>query len=496
MNLCVAIRTNRNCIFFFLSDNEDDNIRNIISLAKDKTILSLADSQYVKTTIYCHARYNGPNRVVEDLAVRKRLHVEIIDSSHLAVELLKSRSCDQPVRVVCRSETYPITVTSPLNCLIVGFGEVGRDSFRFLYEFGSFIKADKGKFIECKPRITAIDSKMNELDGPFVANIPSIDFFGDDFRLKTMDCNSVEFYNEELSPEKCRELNYIILALGDDDINISLATNLFNRIRRFRADMSHLIIMVRCIKDEKYEMMQKIADHYNRGCGPENLHVIRLFGNPKEIYSYDTIIRDKLTRKGITFMESYQRLRGENETWKSRREKLSGFDKYKPGTIVCPNIDKLRRLHRQENQDMANALHSGTKLWLLQEALGKSYNWESFTLRLFNTDGSPAMLGEMDSIHYPHLSAEENDIMLYLAMLEHARWNSAHEILGYKVAAKCDERTLLHNCLRPWDELDNESIRSSTADWVCDYKSYDYSTVNTSIALSRNELGKIPEYDD
>lgn len=483
---------------FFLSDNEDNNIRSLINLAKDKTILSVADDKGVPEKIYCHARYNGPNRVVEDLAVRKGLDVEIVDSSHLAVELLKSKAADQPVRVASLSEEYPTTVTRPIEALIVGFGEVGRDAFRFIYEFGTFIQVCDGEAKTAKPRITAIDSKMDTLDGAFEANTPAISY-GGEIALKQIDCHSVRFYDSVLTKELCQTINYIVLALGDDDQNIALATNIFNRIRRYRESMSGLIIMVRCVKDEKREMMEKIADHYNKGCGDGDIHVIRLFGNPKEIYSYDTIIRDSLTRKGIAFMENYQNIRCENDTWAKRRERLTGISVRNAGEIIYPNIDNLRKLRRQESQDLANALHTATKMWLLQQAFGAAYDWNDFINRIFDISGSPTISGEMAAITYPHLTTAENRVMLYLAMLEHARWNAAHELLGYNrndTTAKCDEKTLLHNCLKDWDELDGESHKASSPDWKCDYKSYDFSVVNTSVALTRDELGKITRYDN
>lgn len=481
---------------FFLSENEDNNISNLINLAKDAVILSVAHNDVIEERIYCHARYTGANRAIEDLAARKGINVEIVDSSHLAVELLKAKKIDQPVRVAQLSGKHPTSVEHPIESLIVGFGEVGRDAFRFIYEFGTFITFINNRPKIAYPKITAIDSRMKELNGAFLSNAPAIKPQDGKIEFKQMDCNSVTFFSSELSKEKCKSLNYIVLALGDDDQNMTLAVDIFNRIRRYREDMSHLIIMVRSLRDDKYEMMQKIADHYNKGCGVNNLNIIRLFGSPKEIYSYKTIIRDSLTKKGMRFMENYLRLRNEKYSWKKRREKLSGIFASKEGESGLPNIDKLRTLRRQESQDLANALHSETKMWLLHQALGKDCDWDSFLCRLFDIDGIPSMLGSKTGIHYPHLSARENEIMLNLAMLEHARWNSAHEILGYEAnseGCKCDECKMTHNCLVNWEDLDAASERASTPDWECDYKIYDFGVVNTSIALSKELNNSVVE---
>lgn len=480
---------------FFLSDNEDNNIRSLVNLAKDETIRSVAENKEIKDKIYCHARFNGPNRVVEDIAVRKCLNVEIIDSSHIAVELLKLDYMNQPVRVAHISKDVPTTVTEPIRSLIVGFGEVGRDAFRFLYEFGTFMSYDreKEKLNICRPEITATDSQMHKLKGIFVTHLPALKF-GTSLDLIGLDYNNVNFWEKLLSEEKCRIINYIVLALGNDDENIALAVNIFNHIRRYREDMSSLIIMVRCIKEEKVELLQKIADHYNRGCDDGKNEVIRIFGNPKYIYSYNTIIRDELTRQGMQFKDNYSRIRNEKETWQERHDRYTGILEHKPGELVVPVIDDLQSLRRKESQDMANALHTATKMWLLEKALGKNYNWSNFILRFFDNNGNSSIVGKFESLYYPSLSVEENIIMHNLAQLEHARWMAAHELLGYSIntiQASCNERKRQHNCLTVWENLDEESVKASCPGYDCDYKSYDYSVVDTSIAILGAKLGKL-----
>ena len=50
-----------------------------------------------------------------------------------------------------------------------------------------------------------------------------------------------------------------------------------------------------------------------------------------------------------------------------------------------------------------------------------------------------------------------------LAVTEHLRWNAAHEMMGYKgdkKASSCDDLKKTHNCLVPWEDLDEVSRRS------------------------------------
>lgn len=488
---------------FFLSNDEDANIAALKNLARDTTVRRFAagSDRHQRVALYCHARANSANKVLEDIGLTHNLDVKIIDSSHLAVEMVKAKPEFQPVRVATFSESCLELAAEPLHALVVGFGEVGRDAFRFLYEFGTFIGLSDGKPTTFRPHITAVDSRMDVLAGPFMAGTPAISY-GDSLALKKMDTDSREFYDKVLSEANCRSLNYIVLALGDDDANISLAISIFNRIRRVRENLDNLIIMVRCTSDDKLDMMQRIAEHYNRGCGDRELKIINIFGNPRGIYDYCIVIRDSLLNEAKEYLDRYNLLNGGGKTWEQRRKGLTGADEPEQGKEVYPQIDSLRELHRKESQDMANAKHKETKLWLLRKALGDTTP-EDFAALYFDADGIKANVeGRGAGIRFPGLDAIDrgNEIVLHLAMLEHARWNAAHELLGYTVNnddTTCDERTMRHNCLRDWTELDNESKRKNESDKAkgkagdCDYKIYDFGVVSTSLSLEvrpRNTL--------
>ncbi|MDE6265437.1 MAG: hypothetical protein K2M11_09895 [Paramuribaculum sp.] len=460
---------------FFMDEDEDKNIRNIMALAQDVTMAEVAEKstrkeadEEMKHTIYCHARYNGPNKVIQDVAVNKKLEVRLVDSSHIAVELLKKDPECHPVKVVKLSETNPATVESPLNTLIVGFGEVGRYAFRFLYEFGSFVgsnstdtEAFKSPF-ECR----IADIGINGMKGIFKEAMPSIfgrtSYSTDKISFHSVDYNSDEFYADVLDEQYIRNLNYVVISIGDNDAAIALAARIFNRARRLGNDLSRLRIFVRCTSDDKAEKMQKIADHYNYGYGEgkNNIPVIRIFGQPKQTYTFDLVVNNSLIKLAKEYFNNYRELLPENnDDWETRRKKCTS------GEVA--DIDKLSSLRRKEGQDVANALHGATKLYILKSVMQENTDWSAFYNRCFI---------EKDKGDFK----EEKQIILRLAMLEHLRWNSAHELLGYRfndAATCCDERTKLHNCLCSWQQLDVQHKLTGT-----DYKKYDFIVVKTSIA--------------
>ena len=471
---------------FFMGEDEDRNIRNISALAKDITLTEAAAAPGLRHCIYCHSRYNGPNRVIEDIALRRRLNVRIVDSSHLAVEILKQDSAHHPVNVVEFSTDRPATAASPLKTLIVGFGEVGRDAFRFLYEFGAFgdssAPGHRSPF-EC----VIADGKLDSIKGAFMASMPAIFHRGKDnphIRLLPVDSDSAEFYTDVLTDDFCREVNYIVISINDSDEAIALATSIFSRVRRVRADLSHLRIYVRCTDDAKAGYARNIADLYNfgYGAGPANTPVIHIFGQPSHTYTYDLVVSDRLIEEGKRFHERYRLLSGEGKTWDERRAAL---------TRHPSDLDNIRRLRRQESQSLANALHAGTKMALLRQAIGVSAD---FYDRYFRPDGSVNTEGHFIDIRYPGLTSLENTVIRHLAMLEHLRWTAAHELMGYMPdddSPECDERTMSHGCICPWDTLDTRSRQRNDLnhrkgeDWTCDYKKYDFGVVDTTIALAR-----------
>ena len=449
---------------FFMGDDEELNIRNIIALAKDSTISRIAADRRVKHRVYCHARYNGPNRVIQDVALNKHISLKIVDSSHMAV------------------------VSSPLKALIVGFGEVGRDAFRFLYEFGSFPgdKSTDADAVKSPVEYVIADKNLADIQGTLKASMPGVFYNGasrDIIRMEAVDYNSDRFNAGVLSDDFLAGLNYVVISIGDNDEAIALATRIFNRVRRLREDLSDLRIFVRCTDDNKVEAIRKVADHYNFGYGKgtDNIPVIRIFGQPGLTYTYDLVVSDRLTGIARKFHEEYRRLSGEGKSWDERHSEMTDTG--------VPHIDKLRKLRRQESQDMANAFHCATKTYILRRAMGAEVDWQSFCLRYFSADGTAKVTGSRTAIRYPDLSPAENRIILRLAMLEHLRWNAAHELLGYRFnehGTCCDERTMMHNCLCPWNRLDAKS--DEVTGWDCDYKRYDFCVVDTSIALSKDRL--------
>ena len=519
----------------FLSESVEDNMHGMATLLRDKTIKAVNDSMVFergqKLCIYCHARRNSLNRVIEDIAVKRGIEVSIVDSAHLAIELLKDDVTLHPVSLVDIDRQHnPSTVTSPFYSLVVGFSQVGRDALRFLYEFGAFV--DSSSTPEHSRRspfhCVAVDRDMDCLSSSFTVFAPSVmaqrNADGSPLvELLSADCNHTDFLPKVVGP-MCQQLNYVVIAIGDDELGMKLAVRIFSYVRMHRQDLSRLRILVCSYDPNKEKFLWQIAKHYNEGynndcdrCGKPGLktkEVIIPFGQRDRIYSYRMIIDDDLVVKGQEFQHGYATMKGETEFWADRHKILTGAAEYrkdengkwikdengKKVVFTVPtdqrktSLDNLRSLRRKERQDIANAQHASTKLCLLRKTLGDNYDWQSFLDHYFTPDRKPDCVGSLDRITYPCLSDRENSVVLNLAQLEHLRWNASHELLGYipplsETLHSCDERTCEHNCLVAWEELDRKSRDTTSAEgWKADYKAYDFGVVDNSILLYAKEL--------
>ncbi|MCR4921229.1 MAG: hypothetical protein K5945_05915 [Bacteroidaceae bacterium] len=508
---------------FFLDENEDENIRAVSTLAQDATIN--AGIGKITQQFYCHARRNGLNRVVEDVAVKRGLDVRIVDSAHLAVELLKEDDRNHPVCVLETDPDNPTTVKSAFHSLIVGFDEAGQDAFNFLYEFGAFVYSSASPTNERRSpfHCTIVDRNMELLEGYFHAFAPAVAEKGASdnvfIQMKQCDCRSEMFYSL-LDEDFRKHINYVVIAVGNDEVGMTCAIRLFNLVRQSRPDLSRLRIYVRSYEPDKQDYMQKIAAHYNEGYNNDFRNqlssvereyyvpqdIIIPFGQMEQIYTYDMVVGERFVKEGKVFMEGYAKLKHETEMWDDRRQLLLGYkekakdehgNKYIrdiPVEARRVSLDNIRSLRRKEIQDMANALHAGTKLQLLRMAFGADYDWAGFLGRYFEADGkTPRCEGKYNGIVYPRLTPRERDAVLNLARLEHLRWNASHELLGYVKAAadahRCDERQRTHNCLRPWQELEAESIAVTKSEgWDADYQSYDFGVVDITLILHKGRL--------
>lgn len=468
---------------FFLSEERENNVRSTAILAQD----DLIGSKEFQTTIYCHARRNTINRVIEDLGLgsERRIEVKILDSSHLAIEQLKRDVNNHPVNYVSVDKIdgkNPGSVTSEFVSLVMGFGETGQEAVEFLYEYGAFVAEDASQEKSTRSPFSCyvLDSDMEKLEGHFTSESPGVfckkcqeENEKALIRFYPFDYRSNGLFTKVLS-KIAEKLNYVVVAIGDDEENMTAAVEILRYVRKKRGNLDNFRIYVRAYEKGSFKHLSDIASHYNRRLrkkDDENLEKIVLFGQNEKIYTYDLVVKNKYLEEGKKYYDTYRQLNdpSNKETWEERHNRILHSESR-------TKWERLSEIKRKEGQDLSNALHKCTKIRLLEKTVGTE-NAKDLALRALEQ-----RTGHQTGITYPCLSPSENLLMLNLAMCEHLRWNAAHEILGYENTEsdehKCNELTKKHNCLKDWQYLDEESRECG-----CDYKEYDFGVVNTSFSL-------------
>lgn len=462
--------------WFFLSDDENYNLNAALKVMKDKPL-----SSKNQLTVYVHAFNGKMNDIYNHYSLFNAKNEEfnaklkLIDSSYLSVMSLKMNEDleAQPINYV-EIEEGTATVSSPsFNALIIGFNETGQEAFKFLYEFASFVDTNDGKV---PFRCTAIDKAINTISGHFQDNIKSV-IDDKELTLVQADVES-HLYWQTVKP-LLDSLNYVVIAVNDDNLAVQTAVNLYEAVVRERQNTAyHFSIYVRCNNEANYAKMSdmlRILNDNNSNFGA----TIKIFGDPKSIYTYDMIIGDTILEQAKEFHKVYEDKnidKGEKDNkskevlWEESFGKEALPNALTKARKDDPNVSEwfvAKDMIRKMNQDISNSMHMYTKRCLLGL---NSQNYKKYKTIVDSRVGK--------IISYSLADKEYLTKLHNVAKCEHLRWESAHKLLGY-TKPDTKNKSLLkkyHTDMIPWSEL-NETTQS-----------YDCNVVDTTIRMYYREM--------
>lgn len=446
--------------FYFLSDDEAQNIAGALNLQQDKT-LSLKGEDDI--TIYVHARRDANNEVFDHYSQyddTQRIKIKLVDSAFLSIASLKEEDRVLPVNCVDVDKATGL-VKSPFTALIVGFGGTGQEAFKFLYEYAAFVGMDKKKSpFKCY----AMDEKMNRIAGLVREKMPAIR--ENELEMIQTAVDSDLFW-EKVKSIIC-DLNYVVIALNNDALGLSLAVNLFKYALKYRLDgTSKLKIMVRCYDSSSEKRMTEVVDNLNNSIGDDKIEMV-LYGQERELYRCSTILSDETLKDAKEFNRIYEdsTLLAE-EQWKKN---------FANGEIVkIMNKKNISRYHaiydinRRVAQNMSNSLHNKTKLILM------GLNGGDCVDRLKHYYDVVASR-EKSTIRYKMANEADAELLWNMALVEHERWIASHKLMGYSYGEKDNYEQKHHHCICPLDELDEMT------------QSYDCNVVDTTIKMEYEKV--------
>lgn len=437
--------------FFILTDDEDANLKAALNMLNHNVCKNK------KFKIYCSARKTKLNRLIEET---KDKHLKFIDDSRTSITQLKMDHDKgrHPIDYVDIDKERGI-VTSEFKALIVGFGTTGQDALRFLYEFSAFTGIDQKK---SPVQLHVVDCNMDQLKGGFYQEVPGMSMLeGKEIFLHNLNFNSMEF--NQFLDANINDLNYVIIATGNDEQNIEFASAIMERVFSQRKEKAHhLKVFVRMYSEANRIKFNSAINVYAQFCENENYLPLEFFGDTKTLYTRDVIIDNRYEQQAKEFYKAYCKATSSSESWEERADK----EKDKLGGIYG-----MRSLRRKEGQDKANCQHCYTK----QQLLNLENRNEPLELPEWT---------ETESI-LDHEGATENHwlVCLYnVAICEHLRWNASHLMMGYvpmtadvkkRFDDTCDERTKQHTYIVDWNQL------------PCGTQGYDYCVVKTTVQIAK-----------
>ncbi len=399
--------------FYLLSDDGKTNIAGYIALNKIKAYKD-KDAHF---ECYCHARKNHINAALF-MASELKGRSHLIDSSLLAIQSLRNDPKSQPVNFVEHEDGL---VTHPFTALVIGFGETGRDALRFLYEYGCFIKSviEKGidKDIEAdiiteqEKHIHVVDEKLSLLKADFLAGAHTL---SDDSSIEWLDRST---HSEEFTARLnniIKDLNYVVIAVKDDDEAISIAVRICKlaRIKCHLRDGKKLGIFVRLREKNNYELLAHLKDTN------ESIS-IHPFGKNGKIFNYENITTETVEEQAKRFYFEYSKKSAEIEDNIERMEELS---------VSSPEREWQRRRcnafsieNEVQDRPVSLCLRKARSIDLFyKEEQDRSNAYHIYTKRILA--GSYMSLSDEDK-------ARLIDILGYC---EHVRWNAKMKLMNFE----------------------------------------------------------------
>lgn len=448
--------------YFFLSDEEKENLQavTVLQTIQKKEI----DHKYSSFYCYCHARKSQNNTsMLNDGKLAFMVH--IIDTSNLAVLDLKRDNRYHPVNFV-EKDTNTGTVKSAFTGMVIGFGETGRDAFRFLYEFSSFTKDNQGN--PSAKKIHVIDKDIDDLKAEFLVEAPALKNNSEIEWWNVKSTHSAGYWDKLKSV--IQELNYIVISVKDDEEAVDIATSIFEYAYRYRDNFNRFKIFVRLRNSMHEDFLRKHKEFFN---------VIVPFGSVMDAFSYETINKDVLEKAAKRFMYRYDILYG---------AKFDAIENGNEEEYADEAWLKRRKVYLEET-DAVKRKESEIKIWYKEEQ-DRSNVWHIYTkIALVNEDVTPESL-QLDS---------NKQLLQNLSDCEHLRWNAKMELLGFEPATsediKKEEEKSKDKQRNPWRSLklrrhecivDCLTLHSNPV--LAETIPYDESAVKLSLEM-RDEIG-------
>ena len=409
------------CRMFFLSDNEDYNIQMSLKVIQEIRRLKLVPREL---NLYVNADQEELVELFAENIGELNVDVHILNRAKLAaLELIT----DHPPVDVLDIDTTQALALSDFNLMVVGFGKMGQAALSMLIEHGQFV----GSHFQA----TVIDKEMDGKAGFFQYNYPGLKNYSIEYQEAAV--NSTRFF--ELLQEKLEGLNYMVVALGEDELNVKTALELSRYISREKKQGKVKILTdVYNIRDYSY-MLQPGA------C----LEQMELYGSNEHLFSEDIIVNESRERTAQKIHNYYNALQ--------KAEKQMSWKQLSP---------------IKKRTNISAAAHIYTKLKLAGLTLADFEKWTS----------EAEYVAALGKERFENLSRGEH--LHWMATLFTHEWDVWKlEDIPEQASVNKDEKHKRHACLVDWEALPEVERRFGEP-----YQEYDRDSVRNIWILAKERL--------
>ncbi len=397
--------------FCLINNEEDENLK-----LAEALITGLYDSKKSKIIVNTFIESGTGVKFLESVLKTKR-------NENTRLEL----RCIDEIALFCNYLIYkhPLYDTKGngknISVAIIGCGRTGMRMLKTVYWAGQI----DGYSL----KIRVYDKDAEKIKQEFYRQCPGlkkekkIDFI-------EADVNTLDFQDKLLKAGNSADATYVVVAMGDDQLNLSVSDDIYKTFRKSREfndeNMPEIFTRVRS--------EAKTSPYFNAADFIKNRN-INLFGTTESIFSNTTLFNSELENMAFAVHLAYWERLGVDESSKEYKEVYRDF--------------KTSEYDRRSS--MAAALHIPAKLCMCEA--------------IKNT-GKDILTDENIAVFAKQLK-EEKGLFDRLVFNEHDRWNAFMLSEGYDRATidemmlyskftkeHKDEGAMLHPCITDWESLD------------------------------------------
>ena len=319
------------------------------------------------------------------------------------------------------------------SAMIIGYGTVGKHALNHLIMNGQFVTQNEDNN-KMQATVIDLDNKIHAMEKQFFLDCPGIDICCDIEFKGFSDIRNEKFSSYILNDVRFNNLDYIVIALGNNKDNMEIARYIRSLFKeRYKDDNKDPIIMV-SERNEKMHNNQIDEKTYTFGCRDD-------------IYTHKEFINENSDRLAKAVHKLYMELESSGTPWGKlgliRKELNRASADFIPAMLYLAY--RLTGDNFKENYLLENGFFSFKKI------TGKE-----------NSKIIEALLTQAES----NYQGDKNNHVL--VKTERLRWNASMVVLGYRRPTKeemiAKRRYISHDSkfnffLLPLDKIEKESAK-------------------------------------